>query len=83
MDAPAPLIQYMIVVCAIAFGDGRWSYVTSVISTPDSGDLCFITSTPIEEVVSELKSFGIAIEEGPALRTGATGSTMSVSNYAT
>jgi hypothetical protein len=45
--------------------------------------LCFITSRPIEEVVSELKSFGIAIEEGPALRTGATGSTMSVSNYAT
>lgn len=41
---------------------------------PTSGsiDLCLITETPIESVISELKSHNIAIEESPIHRTGAT-----------
>jgi catechol 2,3-dioxygenase-like lactoylglutathione lyase family enzyme len=46
--------------------------------TPGSGDLCFITSVPISEVIAHLNSFGIEIIEGPVRRTGATGPTISV-----
>lgn len=46
--------------------------------TPGSGDLCLITRTPIEEVIIELESAGVAIEQGPAPRTGALGPITSV-----
>ncbi|MHB1056165.1 MAG: VOC family protein [Thermoleophilia bacterium] len=46
--------------------------------TPGSGDLCFITSVPISEVIAHLKSYGIEIIEGPIKRTGATGPIISV-----
>jgi catechol 2,3-dioxygenase-like lactoylglutathione lyase family enzyme len=46
--------------------------------TPGSGDLCFITSVPIPEVIAHLNSCGIEIIEGPVRRTGATGPTISV-----
>ncbi len=46
--------------------------------TPGSGDLCFIATTPLEEVVDHLQRLGIAIEEGPVPRTGATGPIRSV-----
>ena len=46
--------------------------------TPGAADLCFITSTPITEVVAHLQSLGVSIEEGPVRRTGATGPITSV-----
>ncbi|EFT1095941.1 VOC family protein [Salmonella enterica] len=46
--------------------------------TPGSADLCFITSTPINDVVSEILLAGISIIEGPVERTGATGEIMSI-----
>ena len=46
--------------------------------TPGSGDLCFIASTPLAQVIDHLKEEGIAIEEGPVARTGATGPMQSV-----
>ena len=46
--------------------------------TPGSADLCFITITPIAEVVAHLHRVGVSIEEGPVRRTGATGSLTSV-----
>ena len=46
--------------------------------TPGSGDLCFITTTPIAEVVAHLNRAGVAIPEGPLPRTGATGPITSV-----
>ena len=46
--------------------------------TPGSADLCFITSTPLPEVLAHLHRIGVAIEEGPVRRTGATGPLMSV-----
>lgn len=46
--------------------------------TPGSADLCFITVTPIADVVAEVQRLGVAIEEGPVRRTGATGPITSV-----
>ncbi|EDJ1747444.1 VOC family protein [Salmonella enterica] len=46
--------------------------------TPGSADLCFITSTSINDVVSEILQAGISIVEGPVERTGATGEIMSI-----
>jgi catechol 2,3-dioxygenase-like lactoylglutathione lyase family enzyme len=50
----------------------------AVKPTPGSGDLCFIASTPVAEVIEHLKRQGVAIEEGPVPRTGATGPMQSV-----
>jgi catechol 2,3-dioxygenase-like lactoylglutathione lyase family enzyme len=46
--------------------------------TPGSGDLCFITSVPIPEVISHLQACAINIIEGPVQRAGAKGPLMSV-----
>ena len=43
-----------------------------------SADLCFITNTPMIEVIAHIKANGIEIEEGPVQRTGATGKIVSV-----
>jgi catechol 2,3-dioxygenase-like lactoylglutathione lyase family enzyme len=45
---------------------------------PGSADLCLITSTPLEDVVAHLEAAGVAIEEGPVPRTGASGPILSV-----
>ncbi|HET6586670.1 MAG TPA: VOC family protein [Oleiagrimonas sp.] len=46
--------------------------------TPGSADLCLVTDTPIDTVVSELAQAGVTVEEGPVPRTGATGPITSV-----
>ena len=38
--------------------------------TPGSADLCFISETPISEVIAYLNQLNITIEEGPIERTG-------------
>jgi len=45
---------------------------------PGSGDLCFLTSVPIAEVVARAAALDIAIIEGPEPRTGALGPINSV-----
>lgn len=45
---------------------------------PGSGDLCFITETPILEVVETLKANNVTIIQGPVPRTGAIGALNSV-----
>ncbi|MBC6113082.1 VOC family protein [Pedobacter fastidiosus] len=45
---------------------------------PGTADLCFITSTNLDEVIRELKQNCIEIEEGPVERTGANGKILSV-----
>lgn len=45
---------------------------------PGALDLCFITETPLEEVIAQLKEHGVAIAEGPVPRTGALGPMTSV-----
>jgi catechol 2,3-dioxygenase-like lactoylglutathione lyase family enzyme len=46
--------------------------------TSGSGDLCFITNTPLSEVIQHLGSCGVTILEGPVERTGATGAIISL-----
>ncbi|HBI83915.1 MAG TPA: VOC family virulence protein [Alcaligenaceae bacterium] len=46
--------------------------------TAGSGDLCFIASTPLEEIIRELRDANVAIEIGPVDRTGAIGQLRSV-----
>lgn len=45
--------------------------------TPGSMDLCFIVDDPIEDVLAQLTAAGVAVEEGPVPRTGATGEMVS------
>jgi catechol 2,3-dioxygenase-like lactoylglutathione lyase family enzyme len=46
--------------------------------TPGSGDLCFISSTPLAQVVEHLNACHVSIIEGPVQRTGALGPIESV-----
>ena len=46
--------------------------------TPGSGDLCFIAETQLADVIAHLEALGVAIEEGPVERIGATGRLRSV-----
>ncbi|MFP5513538.1 MAG: VOC family protein [Alphaproteobacteria bacterium] len=46
--------------------------------TAGSGDFCLIADTPLDEVIAAFQARGIAIEEGPVSRTGATGPIRSV-----
>lgn len=46
--------------------------------TPGSADLCFITATPLNEVITHLAHQQVEIQEGPVRRTGAVGNIMSV-----
>ncbi len=43
-----------------------------------SDDLCFLTASTPDEVVSHLKANGVVIEEGPVRRQGARGTLLSV-----
>ncbi len=45
---------------------------------PGSGDLCLITEIPLENVIAHLGACGVAVEEGPVPKTGATGPITSV-----
>jgi len=71
---------------ALAFGQqkinlhqaGKEFEPKAVKPTPGSGDLCFIASTPLAEVIEHLKREGIDIVQGPVPRTGATGPMQSV-----
>jgi catechol 2,3-dioxygenase-like lactoylglutathione lyase family enzyme len=45
--------------------------------TPGSADLCFVVDDPVDDVMAQLTAAGVAIEEGPVARTGATGELIS------
>ena len=71
---------------ALAFGSqkinlqqqGRESTLRAEKPTPGSGDVCFVTSDPLSEVIAHLKSCGVKVIGGPVQRDGARGSMMSV-----
>jgi catechol 2,3-dioxygenase-like lactoylglutathione lyase family enzyme len=45
---------------------------------PGAIDLCFTTTTPLDEVVVHLRAAGIAVEHGPVSKTGARAALRSV-----
>lgn len=71
---------------ALAFGaqkinlheEGREFEPKAHRPTPGSADLCFVTETPLPEVVRHLRACGVEIIEGPVGRTGAVGPLLSV-----
>jgi catechol 2,3-dioxygenase-like lactoylglutathione lyase family enzyme len=71
---------------ALAFGRqkinlhqaGREFEPKALEPTPGSLDLCFITETPVDEVIAHLKAEGVAIAQGPVDKTGALGPIRSV-----
>ncbi len=46
--------------------------------TPGSADLCFLSENSLGDWIAHLGAQGIALEDGPVLRTGATGPILSV-----
>lgn len=48
------------------------------VAAPGTLDLCFIASVPLEKVIEKLKSWDVAILQGPVMKTGATGPIRSV-----
>jgi catechol 2,3-dioxygenase-like lactoylglutathione lyase family enzyme len=46
--------------------------------TPGSGDFCFVTTAPLEEVIRYVTELRVHIEEGPVERDGAMGKLRSV-----
>ena len=40
--------------------------------TPGSADLCFLTETPLDDIILHLGNYGMKVLEGPVERTGAT-----------
>ena len=64
---------------AFRFGDQKFNVhppgfdasIKARTPTPGSLDLCFLADCPLEDVLARLKKHGIAIEEGPSVRTGA------------
>ncbi len=46
--------------------------------TPGSGDLCFTTLIPLDEVIAHIQACGVEIIEGPVERMGATTQLLSV-----
>ena len=71
---------------ALAFGQqkinlhphGREFEPKAARPTPGSADLCFIVATPLEQVIAHLQACGVPVEEGPVMRSGATGAIRSV-----
>ena len=66
---------------ALAFGEqmiklqqrGHEASIKAAHPTSGSGDFCFITSTPLDEVIRQLNEQKVHIEEGPVERNGAMG----------
>lgn len=50
-------------------------------ATPGSADLCFITDTPMADVIAHLETEGVAIITGPTDRSGAETKLISVYVY--
>jgi hypothetical protein len=78
---------------AVAFGDHKaltfgaqkinphqrgHEFAPKAAPTPGSGDFCFITKDPLDEVIRHLARLSISIEEGPVECTCAVGRLLSV-----
>ncbi len=46
-----------------------------------SGDVCFISESPMNDVISHVEKHGVEIIEGPGRKTGALGSIVSIYFY--
>ncbi len=64
---------------ALRFGDHKFNVhppgfdagIKARVPTPGSLDLCFLADQPLDQVIAQLRRYGVEIEEGPIERTGA------------
>ena len=71
---------------ALRFGDqkinlhqaGREFEPKALKPVPGSIDLCFITETPLDDVIAQVRKHDVKIVEGPVPKTGATGPMSSI-----
>jgi catechol 2,3-dioxygenase-like lactoylglutathione lyase family enzyme len=71
---------------ALKFGPHKFNvhppgFVASIrarVPTPGSLDLCFLADGPLVGVIEKIERAGVAIEEGPVVRSGARGSIRSI-----
>jgi len=57
---------------------GREFEPKAATPTPGSADLCFLLEGPVDGIVAELETLGVAIVDGPVERAGARGPIRSV-----
>src|SRR5258706_2030905 len=57
---------------------GRESTLIASKPTPGSADVCFVSTVPLTDVITRLKSCGVELIAGPLERSGARGLMMSV-----
>ena len=57
---------------------GREFEPRAAAPTPGSADLCFLTETPLDDIILHLDNHGMKVLEGPVPRTGATGPIISI-----
>ncbi|MCP5266182.1 MAG: VOC family protein [Burkholderiaceae bacterium] len=57
---------------------GREHEPKAHLPVPGALDLCFIASVPLDDFIAHLAARGVAVVEGPVMRTGATGPIRSV-----
>ena len=57
---------------------GRESSLIASKPTPGSADVCFVSTVPLTDVITHLKSCGVELIAGPVERSGARGIMMSV-----
>jgi catechol 2,3-dioxygenase-like lactoylglutathione lyase family enzyme len=57
---------------------GREFEPKAAAPTPGSADLCLLTASPPQAVLAHLATCGVAVVEGPVVRTGARGAIQSV-----
>ena len=50
----------------------------AAVPTPGSADLCFLTETPLDDIIMHLGDYDIRVLEGPVVRTGASGPIISI-----
>ena len=62
----------------ISLQDAGASPTIAEDTIPGTGNFCLLTEIPIDEVVAHLAAEGIAVEDGPGERVGATGPLLSV-----
>jgi catechol 2,3-dioxygenase-like lactoylglutathione lyase family enzyme len=70
---------------SLHFGESKISLQDAVASPsiaratpPGSGNFCLLTALSIDDVLARLADAGVAVVEGPAERSGATGPILSV-----
>jgi catechol 2,3-dioxygenase-like lactoylglutathione lyase family enzyme len=68
---------------ALRFGEQKINLQTLGMETRNhagigSGDVCFVADRPLADVIAHLEAQGVAIVEGPVVRTGALGPMTSV-----